>query len=63
MNTRLPRNLHLRIEQLEARAASAGEPLIIDVQFISAVDKSVTGGFHARIAQPGPAKRQLNSYR
>ena len=66
MNTRMPRSLYRRMEQLEARTAPAGEPLIINVQFISAVDKSVTGGFQARIPQLGPATRTsvaVRSYR
>jgi hypothetical protein len=44
------------MEQLETRLAPAGEPLIINVQFISAVDKSVVGGFDARVQQPATAK-------
>jgi len=36
------RNLYRRLDQLAARLASAGEPLIINVRFVSAVDKSVT---------------------
>jgi hypothetical protein len=51
----MKRNLYRRMEQLEARLAPGGEPLIIDVQFISAVDKSVVGGFQARVQQPGRA--------
>ena len=49
MTKRLPTNLYRRMEQLEARLAPGGEPLIINVQFVSAVDKSVTGGFQALI--------------
>jgi hypothetical protein len=45
--------------QLEARRAPAGEPLIINVQFISAVDESATGGFQARIPQLGPARNSV----
>jgi hypothetical protein len=39
----MKRNLYRRMEQLEARLTPGGERLIIDVQFISAVDKSVVG--------------------
>ena len=52
----MKRNLYRRMEQLETRLAPAGEPLIINVQFISAVDKSVVGGFDARVQQPATAK-------
>ena len=58
MNTRMPRSLYRRMEQLEARTAPAGEPLIINVQFISAVDKSVTGGFQARIPHSWGRRRE-----
>jgi hypothetical protein len=54
----LPAHLGGRVEHADAQSLSAngasspgarGEPLIINVQFISEVDKSLTGGFQARI--------------
>ncbi len=54
-----PRSLYRRMEQLEARVAPNDEPLIINVRFISAVDKRVTGGFQARIPQLGPARNSV----
>jgi hypothetical protein len=52
---------------LEDRLAPGGEPLIINVQFVSAVDKSDVSCFQARVDRgPGPAKRSkagVRSYR
>ena len=47
-------NLYRRMELLEDRLAPVGDPLIIEVQFVSA-DKSIVGGFQveeARLATP-----------
>jgi hypothetical protein len=59
-------NLYRRMELLEDRLAPVGDPLIIEVQFVSA-DKSIVGGFQARVDRaPGPAKRSragVRSYR
>ena len=64
---RMPRNLYRRMEMLEDRLAPGGEPLIINVQFVSAVDKSNVSCFQARVDRgPGPAKRSkagVRSYR
>ena len=67
MTNRMPRSLYRRMQQLEDRLVPGGEPLIIEVQFISAVDKSIVGGFQATVDQgPGTAKRSragVRSYR
>ena len=38
----ISRNLSQRLKRLEARAMPAGEPMVIEVQFVS-VEKVVTG--------------------
>jgi hypothetical protein len=44
------------MREWESGLVPGGEPLIIDVQFISAVDRSIVRGFQARIPQLGPAR-------
>jgi hypothetical protein len=45
------RNLSQRLKRLEARAIPAGEPMVIEVQFVSA-EKVVTGSLLVEIG-PG----------
>jgi hypothetical protein len=64
MNTRIPRNLYRRIEELEARAAPTGEPLIINVEFVSPVDRRIVGGFQVRVDRgPDPANPRRAAFR
>lgn len=43
------RNLYRRMERLEARLVPAGDPLIINVQFVSAVDGRVVNQLEVRV--------------
>ena len=43
------RNLYRRMERLEARLVPAGDPLIINVQFVSAVDGQVVNQLEVRV--------------
>jgi hypothetical protein len=54
------------MELLEDLLVPTIETMIINVQFVSPVDKSVTGELQARVQQPGPAKRSslgIHTYR
>jgi hypothetical protein len=63
---RRPLSLSRRIELLEDRLTPVGEPLIIEVQFVTA-DKRIVGGFQVRVDPAlGPAKSSragVRSYR
>jgi hypothetical protein len=53
------------MELLEDRLAPPGEPMIINIQLISA-DKSVTREFQMQVHQPGPpasSRLGVRSYR
>ena len=65
MSVRMPRSLYRRMELLEDRLAPPGEPMIINIQLISA-DKSVTREFQMQVQQPGPptsSRLGVRSYR
>ena len=60
------RTLSRRLERLEARMIPAGEPLVYEIQFVSAVDRSITSRLQvrcegapgsARLARPGRRSR------
>jgi hypothetical protein len=54
------------MELLEDLLAPTIETMIITVQFVSLVDKSITGELQAPVQQPGPAKessRGIRTYR
>jgi hypothetical protein len=60
------RTLAKRLERLETRMIPAGEPLVYEIQFVSAVDRSITSRLQvrcedapgsARLAKPGRQSR------
>ena len=57
VNIRMPRRLYRKMEQLEARLAPAGEPRVIEVQFVSA-DGSVVATFPVQVHTEQPVPRE-----
>jgi hypothetical protein len=63
VNTRMPRSIYRRMEQLESRLAPATEPVIFKIQFVSA-DRSVVKEFETRPHKmPRPERSAVRSYR